>query len=471
MKESINKKRRQLIKGIAGLPFVGGVSLMGAAGAPRIASAMEPCVPKSLVCIFLKGGADSFNFFVPGGNSYEQYRSVRNELAISEDDLTPVTDSRLGSFAINSNLDSLISLYEQNRLAVVANAGPLIRPTSRQDYAAGIDIPQSLFAHDTQQKLWQNGAGFVGGAAGEGWGGRIAEYAARCNTETNVSPSFSIGGVNLWQTAVASNYINLRAGVPVSYMDGYNGVSDWIPSSRLRRIGNTLNANNAAAQQLSGYRMEQELGGAYERAVNATAQLRVAVNNHPVSQMTYPSTNRLASQLHYVAQLISAREELGMRQQVFYVQMGGWDTHSQQLDRFPALLEELNVAIGAFQQAIDAMGKADSVTSFTSSDFGRTLTSNGDGTDHGWGGHAFVFGGAVNGGQIYGDMPSYRASDNPDDTGDRSGAFAGRIIPTTSVSQYGATVAHWMGVPMEDMNQLFPDLSNFAVQDLGFLNG
>lgn len=449
--------------------MIGGVSLMGSAGAPRIASAMEDCAPKSLVCIFLAGGADSFNLFIPGGSSYDQYRSVRNELAIGEDNLTPVTDSRLGSLAFNSRMDSLVNLYEQNRLAVVANAGPLIRPTTREDYAAGIDLPQSLFAHDTQQKLWQNGAGYVGGNAGIGWGGKIAEYAARCNTETSVSPSFSIGGTNLWQTAVTSNYIRLRAGAPVQYMDGYNGVSDWIPSQRLGRISNAMTANNAAAQQLSGYRMEQEIGGAYERAVNATAQLRVALNNNPVSQMVYPSTNRLASQLHYVAQLISAREELGMRQQVFYVRMGGWDTHSQQLDRFPALLQELNEAIGLFQQAIDTMGKADSVTSFTSSDFGRTLTSNGDGTDHGWGGHAFVFGGAVNGGQVFGDMPSYLSNDNPDDTGDRVGAFAGRIIPTTSVSQYGATVAHWMGIPMEEMNQLFPDLDNFAVQDLGFL--
>lgn len=469
MKESVDKKRRKLLRGIAGLPLMGGVSLMGAAGAPRVASAMEACAPKSLVCIFLAGGADSFNIFIPGGSSYNQYRSVRNELAVAESDLTPITDARLGSMAFNSNMTNLVSLYEQNRLAVVANAGPLIRPTTRQDYAAGIDLPQSLFAHDTQQKLWQSGSGFVGGNAGVGWGGRIAEYAARCNTESTVAPAFSIGGTNLWQTALSTNYINLQAGVPVQYMDGYNGVSDWIPISRLGPISAAMNANNAAAQQLSGYRMEQEIGGAYERAVGATAQLRVALNNNPVSQMTYPSSNRLASQLHYVAQLISAREELGMRQQVFFVQMGGWDTHSQQLDRFPALLQDLNGAIGAFQGAIDSMGKADTVTSFTSSDFGRTLTSNGDGTDHGWGGHAFVFGGAVNGGQVFGEMPSYESTDNPNDTGDRLGAFAGRIIPTTSVSQYGATVAHWMGVPMSDMNGLFPDLPNFAVSDLGFM--
>ena len=166
-----------------------------------------------------------------------------------------------------------------------------------------------------------------------------------------------------------------------------------------------LMANNEGATQ-SGFRMEQEIGGAYERAVTATTNLRSAIRANPVSDFRFDSRNKLAGQLHYVAQLISAREELGMSQQVFFVQMGGWDTHSSQLDRLPPLLSGFNDAISGFQAAIDRMQKDDSVTCFTSSDFGRTLTSNGDGTDHGWGGHAFVFGGAVSGGQVYGNLPN-----------------------------------------------------------------
>ena len=185
--------------------------------------------------------------------------------------------------------------------------------------------------------------------------------------------------------------------------------------------------------------------------------------------MQFDPRNKLAAQLHYVAQLISAREELGMQQQVFFVRMGGWDTHSDQAARLPGLLSELNDAIGAFQDTIDGMRKSETVTSFTSSDFGRTLTSNGDGTDHGWGGHAFVFGGAVSGGQVFGDLPNYGSTNNPDDAGDRDGQFAGRMIPTTSVAQYGATIARWMDVPESEMTTLFPDLNNFAVQDLGFM--
>ncbi len=469
MKKSVNRTRRNLLKGIASLPFINGVAMTGAALNTSVATAMGSCTPKSLVCIFLAGGADSFNIFIPGGDRYDDYRLVRNSLGVDTDQLIEVSDSRLGSLAFNRATDSLADLYGENRLAVVSNCGPLIRPTTRADYENGIQLPQSLFAHDTQQKLWQNGAGFVGGGAGIGWGGRIAEYAAQCNTDAIVSPAFSINGANLWQTALATNYITVKAGVPVRHMEGYNNISEWVSGRRLNRMGKALDANNSAAQQLSPFRLEQEVGKATERAVQATTNLRIAFENNPVPQMVYDSSNRLAQQLHYVARLIAAREELGMRQQIFFVRMGGWDTHSDQLGRFPDLLSGLNGAIGPFQRAIDELGLSESVTSFTSSDFGRTLTSNGDGTDHGWGGHAFVFGGAVNGGQVIGDLPNYSSENNEDDTGDRRGAFAGRIIPQISVSQYGATIARWMGVPESDLSTVFPDLPNFAQTDLGFM--
>jgi len=468
MAKSIDHKRRALLKAFAALPAVSGVSMMGASMAPGEATAMSSCLPRSLVCIFLAGGADSFNLFVPGGARYDDYMRVRGTLAVPERDLIQTSDARFGSVAFNSATNSLSDLYDENRLAVIANCGPLIRPTTQQDYLAGIDVPQSLFAHDTQQRLWQNGAGFVAGTSGLGWGGRIADYAASCNTNANVSPAFSISGTNLWQSSVNTNYITLRALVPVQNMDGYNQQSEWISSNRIDNISRMLVANNEGARR-SSFRMEQEVGGAYERAVTATTNLRSAIQANPVSNFRFDSNNKLAAQLHYVAQLISAREELGMSQQVFFVRMGGWDTHSAQLQRLPPLLSDFNDAIGGFQNAIDSMRKEDSVTCFTSSDFGRTLTSNGDGTDHGWGGHAFVFGGAVSGGQVYGDLPNYSASNNADDTGDQRGSFAGRIIPTTSVSQYGATIARWMGVPESDMLSLFPDLANFSERDLGFM--
>ncbi len=465
----IDTKRRKLLKAIAAMPAIGGVSMMGAPVPVAQAQAAANCGPRSLVCIFLAGGADSFNMFIPGGARFDDYQRVRSNLAVSEANLIEDSDARVGAIAFNSMIDSIADLYSENRLAVIANCGPLIRPTTQQDYLAGISLPQSLFAHDAQQRLWQNGGGSVASSAGIGWGGRIADYAARCNPGAEVTPAFSISGTNLWQSSINTDYITLRALVPVRNMDGYNNISDWIPADRLSRISRALVAGNSDAVGRSPFRMEQEVGGAYEGAVTATTNLRSAIDNNPVSDFRFDSTNRLAGQLHYVAQLIAAREELGMQQQVFFVRMGGWDTHSEQLGRLPALLSEFNDAIRGFQQAIDGMRKSDSVTSFTSSDFGRTLTSNGDGTDHGWGGHAFVFGGAVDGGQVIGTLPDYSATNNADDTGDQSGQFAGRLIPTISVSQYGATIARWMGVPESDIPGLFPDLANFSVSDLGFM--
>ena len=466
MPHSINKSRRSLLKQIAALPFMSGVTM---AGAPQLSQAMGSCTPKSLVCIFLAGGADSFNMFVPGGSAYSDYRNVRNDLAVGESNLLSVSDDAQGSFGFNRLLGNFERLYSQRRMAVVANTGPLIRPTTQADYSNEISIPQSLFAHNTQQALWQNGAGFVGGSAGFGWGGRIADYARGCNGNSLLTPAFSIAGSNLWQSSMATNYISLNAGANVQYMLGYRGISDWIPVERLDRISRAAVAMNRAAADGSSLPMERELGGAIQSANDATFTLRQAFNDHPVRQMTYDTNNRLAAQLHYVARLISAREQLGMQQQVFFVQMGGWDTHSDQNERFPPLLSGLNEAVGAFQDTVDSLGAANSVTSFTASDFGRTLTSNGNGTDHGWGGHAFVFGGAVSGGSVYGAMPSFRANDNPDDAGERDGSFAGRIIPQVSVSQYGATIARWMDVPEGDLNSVFPDLANFGNRNLGFM--
>ncbi len=465
----IDTKRRKLLKAFAAMPAMAGVSMMGAPVPTVNAQALSNCGPRSLVCIFLAGGADSFNMFIPGGSRYDDYRTVRSNLAVNEQSLLEATDTRLGPIAFNSMIDSVANLYRDNRLAVIANCGPLIRPTTQQDYLAERSLPQSLFAHDAQQRLWQNGGGSVASSAGIGWGGRIADYAARCNMGSEVSPAFSISGTNLWQSSINTDYITLRALVPVRNMDGYNNISDWIPTDRLSRISRALVAGNNDAISRSSFRMEQEVGGAYERALTATTNLRSALANNPVSDFRFNTNNKLAGQLHYVAQLIAAREELGMQQQVFFVQMGGWDTHSEQLGRLPALLSEFNDAIGGFQQAIDRMRKSESVTSFTGSDFGRTLTSNGDGTDHGWGGHAFVFGGAVEGGRVVGTLPDYSPTNNADDTGDQSGQFAGRIIPTISVSQYGATIARWMGIPESDIPGVFPDLANFSVSDLGFM--
>lgn len=466
MRHTIDKEKRRLLKHLACLPLTAGVSMLAGNGR---ANAMGCGNTRSLVCIFLAGGADSFNMFVPGGSSYSDYRNSRNDLAVAESDLLSVNDAQQGSFGFHRLLPSFERLYSEQRLAVVSNAGTLIRPTSKSDYLGTVSLPQSLFAHNTQQKLWQTGAGAINGNTAFGWGGTIGAHAANCNGNIPVAPSFSLGGSTDWLTSANANYVSLNADVAIERMYGYDNISEWIPPSRLGDVGRSLNQLIAEGQKNSNPLLSRAIASSVARATAATSSLYSALQANPLSQMRYNSQNKLAKQLHMVARLIASREQLNMQKQVFFVLMGGWDTHSEQLERLPGLMTDLNEAVGGFQQTIDELNLASSVTSFTASDFGRTLGSNGNGTDHGWGGHNFVFGSAVDGGRVVGETPNYAASNNPDDAGEEDGSFAGRLIPKISVNQYAATLSRWMGVMESDLNQALPDLQNFTQKDLGFM--
>ena len=408
----------------------------------------------------------------PAGARYDDYRATRRELAAGENELLEVSDANQGRFGFHALLPEFARLYGERRMAVVSNTGTLIRPTTRSDYLGETALPQALFAHNTQQKLWQTGAGIVNGSNALGWGGAIGEHAENCNGRIALPSSFSIGGSSDWLASAKSNYVSLNADVAVERMFGYDDISDWIPrGERLAGIGDTLDALIAQGRSESNPLMRRGIADAVGRASDATASLHSALQENSLDAIPLDRLNKLASQLHLVARLIASREQLGMQRQVFFVLMGGFDTHSNQLERQPVLMQELNTAIGLFQNAVDGMGLADSVTAFTASDFGRTLTSNGNGTDHGWGGHAFVFGGAVDGGRVVGETPSYAARDNPDDAGEDDGSFAGRLIPQISVTQYAATLSRWMGMDEADITRAMPDLANFADTDLGLFRG
>ncbi len=479
MKNTTQQSRRRFLKQSTAVSLMGGLSLFGIDGfLPGRQVYASTCSstesPKSLVCIFLRGGADSFNMLVPRGERYSEYSAARGNLAIPLSDLTTVIDPQYGSFGFNTLLPGLHDLFTNGNLAVMSNAGPLIKPLTKDDYLTAVanndtgTIPQSLFAHDAQQKLWQTGAGKVNANLSFGWGGSIAEQLAPCNSNNAITPGFSIAGSNIWLTNQNVLYGQLSANANLQRMYGYEAEqATWIPSfSRISRA-EKMNAILSLSQS-SDNPLEQSAAHSISRAINTTAMLEQAVSQHPVNQMQYDANNGLAKQLHMVARLIEAREQLEMQRQVFFVHMGGWDTHGNQNGRFPALLTELNEAISSFQSAINSMQLSETVTAFTASDFGRTLTNNGDGTDHGWGSHQFVFGGAVQGGAIYGQVPSYLPG-STDDSSESGSNPAGRIIPTTSVVQYGATLAKWMGLSDSDQLTVFPDLGNFSVTDLGFM--
>lgn len=454
MKNKINQSRRSFLKSASAIPFLKYSPLLAAAGAIS-GSAQAATNPKSLVCVFLLGGADTFSFVVPGGSHYNDYLATRGSLAVQSDQLLSSTDAAYGSFGFNNLLPGLHDLYENDKLAVINNVGNLIRPTSQADFLASNSLPQSLFAHDAQQKLWQTGSGNL--ADSLGWGGSIAQQIAVNNDESSVATSISVAGSNTWLSNLQESYINLNPNASIKRMRG--NLSSNSTSTVLETLLNQ-------SKNKTGSQFEQQMAEGIFRADSTINGLADALTDHPVSDMS--SVGDLQSQLHLVARMISAREQLNMGRQVFFVGLGGWDTHSNQNVRLTPLLTELNEALTSFQTTIDSMGKTDSVTTFTASDFGRTLTSNGDGTDHGWGGHAFVMGGGVNGGKIYGDFPSFKSSNNLDDAGDDNN-FAGRIIPKIAVAQYGATLAGWMGVSDTERDAMLPNLANFSEKDLGFM--
>lgn len=424
--------------------------------------------PRSLVCIFLAGGADSFNMVVPLGHDatdqdHGTYRSTRGSFAVPESDLLSIHD---GAFGLHPRLDGLAGIAARGDLAVVNNVGPLTGPTTAADVAADRRLPQFLFAHDAQQKLWKTGR--TNTAFGAGWGGSIQRAITADDSLGSLSPAFSIAGSSLWQAGAGTSYSRLSRTTQIERLLGYDAsLRRWIPSSEgLAGVLDTALDVAGSSDNL----MERAAGDAVRRSLFTTSALQEATASSEANEVGMDDVggNKLGTQLRVVARLIKNRELLGMDRQVFFVQMGGWDTHRAQAEILPVLLEELDVAITSFDAALVDLGVTESVTTFTASDFGRTLTSNGDGTDHGWGGHAFVIGGAVKSGR-YGTFPSYATSNNPDDISGGTGDFAGRLIPTTSVSQYGATLAKWMGLTGSQLASAFPDLEHFSVPDLGFL--
>lgn len=456
MKITKNTSRRTFLKGVGAVPFLKYTPLLSSPLlASSIANAADCGQTQSLVCVFLLGGADSFNFVVPGGNAYNDYASTRGSLAVASQDLLSANDAEQGAFGFNNRLPGLHSLYADNRLAVISNVGNLIRPTTKADFNASTSLPQSLFAHDAQQKLWQTGSGNLADAFG--WGGSIAQGISACNTSSQAASSISVAGSNIWLNNIQENYVSLNPNANIERMQGLSASSSTQA---------TLEALLSASKTEQGSPFKQQVAHAISRANDTANNLSEAVADHPVAD--FSPSGRLEQQLHLVARLISAREQLNMGKQVFFVGLGGWDTHSNQNERMVPLLTELNSALSNFQASIDNMNKANSVTTFTASDFGRTLTSNGDGTDHGWGGHSFVMGGAVKGGKIYGEFPNFASQNNPDDAGDNDN-FAGRIIPKTSVTQFGATLANWMGLTAAEQQLILPNLTNFNLKNLGFM--
>lgn len=420
---------------------------------------------KALVCVFLSGGNDSWNMVVPRTTAeYNAYATSRGGqaptgLAVPAGTELPIDPiGTTGSpFGFHPSLAAFQPLFQAQKLAIVANVGPLITPTSKAQYSAGsVPLPPQLFSHNDQQDQWHTLKGR--NSSKTGWAGRVADVLASQLGNQQLATNVSLSGNTLFQ---ASETVS-------PYVMGASGATTF---SGFGATGNSLarkQAVDAIAAASYGTVYERRFAAVQRRAIQFADTINAAIAAAPPLTTVFPTNNTLATQLQTVAKLIAVRDRLSMSRQVFFVSTGGFDTHDDLLADQPTLLTTVSSAMAAFYDATVELGVASNVTAFTQSDFGRTLTSNGDGSDHAWGGVHFALGGAVLGQKIYGTMPVLRinatlASDGADDVS------GGRFIPTTSSDQYAATLARWFGVNNTNLSVVAPSIGNFATKNLGFL--
>jgi uncharacterized protein (DUF1501 family) len=429
--------------------------LIGAAAAdsapPRAAAV--PADYKALVCLFLNGGNDGNSMIVPADAAgHATYAAARGLLAVERSRLLPIAprtpDGR--AYGFHPELAGLHALFAQGKLAVLANVGTLLRPTSLAQYRAGTALPPQLYSHSDQLLQWQSSV--PDKPFESGWGGRLADAVDALNDNNQISMSLSLSGTNRFQIgrAVAQYSVGTAGAITLSGLNTTGGNNDF---------------RYEALKALAGEPQANLLNGAFaattRSAIADSEQLFAALRATPAPATAFPGTPT-AQRLAMVARLIAAAPVLRVKRQVFFVQLHGWDLHAAQASGHGPLLAELSGALAAFHNATVELGVANQVTTFTASDFGRTYNPNADGTDHGWGNHQFVMGGAVQGGDIYGRMPSLVVG-GADDTG------RGRWIPSTSVDEYSATLATWFGVSASNLPVVLPNIGRFARPNLGFM--
>ncbi len=455
MKKMIN--RREFVK-LAVASAVGASPLVSMLRHPLVAGAADQGGGyKAIVCVLLEGGADSFNMVAPrSGASSSAYSAVRGAMALPVGSLLPLAPANYNDgvqYGLHPTMTRMKGLFDENKLAVIANVGTLVQPVTRTEVENGAPVPQQLFAHNTQRDLWMTANAAQSERAG--WAARVADLFDRNDELFNIT----VGGKNLMQSGGTQQPFEFSGDDIYAFDDYYAFRNDGAIGDAYQQLlaldgdsGNRLVKSFARARQRD-IRLHNTLSDSFEHAENFT--------NFP--EGVHESGDSLGKQLRAVAKMLSVRNDLPGRpqRQIFFVNYHDWDTHNTPLDPESHKVDYLDKCLGAFYDDLEQMGIENRVTTLTLSDFGRSITPNGAGTDHGWGGHAYVMGGAVNGGDIYGIMPKIEAN-SPD-------AVEDRVIPTTAVEQYLATVVSWFGASAAEVQQLFPNLSSFSSPDLGFM--
>lgn len=405
---------------------------------------------KAIVCVFLAGGNDSFNMLVPRNQeAYNAYAASRANLKLDlfrEDGETynvlPIetTGQPYPEFGLHPRLSEMQSLYNADKLAFIANVGTLIERIDKDDFNARRFRPKGLFSHSDQQVHWQTCMPQVRGAQVGGWGGRASELLASFNDESKVSMNISVSGLNTFQTSEEA----------FAFVAGNNGGAEMVAYQdpfEKAAVDSLLTDNYKNLFQ-------QTFGRNSSRFIDSSIAFNEGFNNATVNTL-FPNT-RTGNNFKTIARTIAAAGTLKMKRQTFFLRIGGWDHHANLLDSQNTMLPDLSQSLLAFNNAMQDLGLSENVLTFSVSDFGRTLSSNDAGSDHGWGGNAFVMGGPVAGGKIYGTYPDLRAN-GPLDTG------RGRQIPTTSVDEYCGEIAQWFGVSNQDLSTVFPNITNFYI--------
>lgn len=407
---------------------------------------------KALVCVFLFGGNDSNNLVVPMDSAgYASYQSIRGPVALGQGSLLPIQP--VGApvpYGLHPKMAEVKTLFTQGKAAILANVGTLITPATRaQVRSRSVPVPDNLLSHSDQQAQWQTA--FLTGDSEVGWGGKIADSVKGLNASALYPASVSLDGVNVFCDGESTRSAIVSPGNLTS-LDGYDPHN---PADVARY--------NAMQQMLTfdnGVSLVQGANSTVQAAFSDTKTLSDALAGATALVTKFPSSD-IGQQLRQVANIINVRQALGMSRQIFFVTQGGFDTHSDQLNSQSSLYGALSPALAAFYQATLEMGVDQQVTSFTLSDFSRTFQPNSNvGTDHAWGGHQIIIGGAVKGNTMYGTYPQL-ALGGPDDA-----ASEGRWIPSTALDQYGATLASWFGVADADLGTVFPNLANFGQSKL-----
>jgi len=413
---------------------------------------------KALVCLLLSGGNDSYNMLIPRSNAeYAEYADVRSDLAIPQEDILPITpeNSDGREFGLHPSLTGLQGLFEQGKVAFINNVGTLVEPVTKTGFQSNtVKVPFGLLSHSDQVMHWQTA--FPQDRTAMGWGGKMADILKSMNQDNGVSMNISLGGNNLFQRgdSVTEYAINADGGVAIA------GWDVQVPFLQMM----TEDITDMMNKQYEDV-FRDSYNGVLKRSVESNEVFNSALEGVEVT--TSFSNASLSQRMQMIARSIAARDVLGAKRQIFFVDIGGFDNHDELLNAHAGLMNTLDDALTAFHAATEELGVSDCVTTFTISDFARTLTSNGNGTDHAWGGTAMVMGAAVNGKNMYGDYPVLSLGNDLEIGG-------GILIPTTGADEYFAELALWFGISPNDLSQILPNIGNFydvssSSKPLGFM--